>query len=220
MLPEPVFNRKLWSFILRIDCREAERVREADCRYCGGVLHCANHVRELRGVPVLLGAKRADLACRHSFCCGDCRRRTKPASVRFPGRRVYVGLVVVLLPAPLGDGSSSAALSACRRFHLSLRTLRRWWQEEFWSSRFWRAHRSRLVPGAVARLAGDLVDGVRGGCVGLGVRALPWRGGSSCFLFTSSVTLRRIGAAVSTAGSTDIRHPVSADGRLPGSTDA
>ena len=32
MLPEPVFNRKLWSFILRTDCREAERVREADTR--------------------------------------------------------------------------------------------------------------------------------------------------------------------------------------------
>ena len=42
----------------------------------------------------------------------------------------------------------------------------------------------------------------------------------SYFLFTSSVTLRCIGAAVSTAGSTDIRHPVSADGRLAGGTDA
>lgn len=175
MLPETLFNRKLWDFVFRIDCREAEGVREAGCRHCGGVLHSAGYVRKPRGIPYLLGAKRADLAFRHSFCCSACRRRTLPASVRFLGRRLYVGLVVVLLPALLGDGSPSAAASACQRLHLSLRTLRRWrrwWQEEFSSSRFWRAHRSRLVPGAADRLPGDLVAACRGGCVGRGVRAL------------------------------------------------
>ena len=185
MLPETLFNRKLWDFLLQVDVREAERVRDAGCGQCGGVLHSANYLRKPRGVPYLLGEKRAELSCRFSFSCSACRRRTLPASVRFLGRRVYVGLVVVLLPALLGDGSPSAALSACRRLHLSQRTLRRWrrwWQEEFSSSRFWRAHRSRLVPGAVSRLPGDLVDGFRGGCVGRGVRALLWfREGSAIF---------------------------------------
>ncbi len=175
MLPELVFNRKLWDFVLQIDCREAERVREEGCRHCGGVLHSAGYGRKPRGVPYLLGAKRGDLAFRHSFCCGACRRRTMPASVRFFGRRVYVGLIFLLLPALLGDGSPSAALSARARLHLSERTLRRWrrwWQEWFSESRFWRAHRGRLVPGAASRLPGDLVASFRGGGVGRGVRAL------------------------------------------------
>src|ERR1700726_3419348 len=36
---------------------------------------------------------------RYSFCCAeeDCRRRLTPESVRFLGRRVYAGLVVVLM---------------------------------------------------------------------------------------------------------------------------
>ena len=76
------------------------------------------------------------------------------------------------LPALLGDGSSSAALSACARLHVSDRTLRCWWQE-FSASRFWRAHRGRLAPGKAARLPGDLVARFpRGGLVARGVPAL------------------------------------------------
>ena len=164
MLPESFWNFKLWDSLLRVDDLEAERVRQEGCGHCGGVLHCAGYGRKPRGVTDLLGSKRADLVFCHSFCCGTCRRRTMPASVRFPGRRVYVGLAVVLLPALLGDGSPSAALSACRRLHLSDRTLRRWrrwWQEEFSSSRFWRAHRGRLVPGAAARFPGGLLEAFR-----------------------------------------------------------
>ena len=38
---------------------------------------------------------------RFSFCCDQegCRRRHTPPSVRFLGRRVYGGLVAVLIPA-------------------------------------------------------------------------------------------------------------------------
>lgn len=176
MLPESLFNRKLWDFLLLVDCREADRVREAGCYHCGGVLHSAGYVRKPRGVPYLLGSKRADLAFRHSFCCGSCRRRTMPASVRFFGRRVYVGLVFVLLPALSGDGGPSAVRCACRRLGLSRRTLRRWrrwWQEVFSASRFWRANRSRFLPGAAEDLPGDLLAGFRGaGCVERAVRGL------------------------------------------------
>ena len=176
MLPESLNNRKLWDFLLRVDEFEAERVREEGCRHCGGVLHSGGYVRKPRGIEYLLGTKHAELSFRHSFCCGSCRRRTLPASVRFLGRRLYVGLVVVLLPALLGDGSPAAALSACARLHVSERTLvrwRRWWQEEFSASRFWRGHRGRLEPGKAARLPGDLLARFpRGGLVARGVRAL------------------------------------------------
>ena len=177
MLPESCWNIKLWAFLLLVDSREAERVRKAGCRRCdGGVLHVAKYGRKPRGVPVSFLAGADGLVRRHSFCCGSCRRRTTPASVRFFGHRVYVGLLFVLLPALLGDGSPSAALSSCRRLHLSVRTLRRWrrwWQEEFSASRFWRANRSRLVPGEAEGLPGALVAGFRGaGCVERAVRAL------------------------------------------------
>ena len=78
MLPGSLFNRKLWDFLLRVDELEAERVREAGCGGCGGVLHSAGYVLKPRGVPYLLGSQRSDLAFRHSFCCGACRRRTTP----------------------------------------------------------------------------------------------------------------------------------------------
>ena len=79
MLPETLFNRKLWDFLLRVDFREAGRVRKAGCRHCGGVLHSANYLRKPRGVPYLLGAKRSDLAFRHSLSrdnLGETQRRS------------------------------------------------------------------------------------------------------------------------------------------------
>ena len=159
MLPASLYNRKLWDFLLRVDELAAERVREAGCGHCGGVLHSAGYCRKPRGDPYLLGLQPSDLAFCHGFCGGDCRRRTTPASVRSLDRREYVGLIVVLLPALLGDGSPSAAFSPRARLHVSdltLRLWRRWWQE-FSARRFWRAHRDRLEPGKAARLPGDLM---------------------------------------------------------------
>ena len=40
----------------------------------------------------------------------------------FFGRRVYVGLIFVLLPALLGSEGPTAASAACRKLHLSFRT--------------------------------------------------------------------------------------------------
>ena len=175
MLPESLWNCKRWEFLFLIDCREAERVRRRGCGRCGGALHVADYARKPRGVPCLLAAARAELARRHSFCCGDCRRREMPASVRFFGRRVYVGLLFVLLPALLGERGPSAALSACRRLRLSVRTLRRWrcWWRAFSRSRIWRAHRGRLLLADCVGLPGDLVAGFRPrGSVAVAVRAL------------------------------------------------
>jgi hypothetical protein len=87
---------------------------------------------------------------RHSFCCGreGCRKRHTPPSVRFLGRRVYVGVVVVLMAA-LCHGLTPARAELLReKLGIDRRTLerwRRWWLEDFVGSRFWRAARSRLV---------------------------------------------------------------------------
>ena len=138
------------GFLFEVDSREASRMRKAGCRHCGGVLHSARYGRKPRGIPSALAAEGECAALRHSFCCALCRRRTTPASVRFFGRRVYVGLIFVLLPALLGSEGPTAAAAACRKLHLSLRTLRRWrrwWQEDFAGSAFWRGSRRRFAPG-------------------------------------------------------------------------
>ena len=129
-----ISDPRLWDLLCLIDEREASRVRCAGCRHCGGALHSATYARKPRGVSeaVVSGGPRPVL--RHSFCCAVCRRRTTPASVRFWGRRVYVGLIVLLLPVLLGDGSPTAVSAACGRLGLSRQTLRRWrrwWQETF-----------------------------------------------------------------------------------------
>ena len=177
MQPVSISNPRLWDFMCLIDEREASRVRCAGCRHCGGALHSATYARKPRGVPeaVVSGGSRPVL--RHSFCCAVCRRRTTPASVRFVGRRVYVGLIVLLLPVLLGDASPTAVSAACRRLGLSRQTLRRWrrwWQETFAGSAFWRAHRGRFRPGVDASgLPRALLEGFRrGGLLGRAVRAL------------------------------------------------
>ena len=177
MQPVSILSPRLWDFMFLIDEREASRVRCAGCRHCGGALHSATYARKPRGVleAVVSGGSRPVL--RHSFCCAVCRRRTTPASVRFMGRRVYVGLIVLLLPVLLGDASPTAVSAACRRLGLSRQTLRRWrrwWQETFAGSAFWRAHRGRFRPGVEASgLPRALLEGFRrGGLLGRAVRAL------------------------------------------------
>ena len=65
---------------------------------CGGRLDSARYPRKPRGGPAGLGA---EYEWRLSFCCAreGCRRRVTPPSVRYLGRRVYLGVVVVLVSA-------------------------------------------------------------------------------------------------------------------------
>ena len=86
-------TRPFFLFLIRLDEELAAQAQGAGCS-CGGVLHRANYPRKPRGCPTL--AIREAFSSRLSFCCSRCRRRTTSASVRFLGRRVYLGLVVVL----------------------------------------------------------------------------------------------------------------------------
>ena len=65
-----------------------------------------------------------------------------PPSLRFLGRRVFFGVLVVLVPV-LRDGAAPKRLERLSaEFAVSLRTLRRWirwWRETFAASRFWLA---------------------------------------------------------------------------------
>ena len=86
-----------WAFLLSIDKDLAECARQKGCS-CGGRLHCANYPRAPRGGPDHLPE---EYRCRFSFCCDrdGCRRRMTPPSVRFLGRKVYLGAMVILISA-------------------------------------------------------------------------------------------------------------------------
>jgi hypothetical protein len=144
-------DARLYDLLERIDEDLAGQARAAGCR-CGAPLHSARYRRKPRGGPAGLGAGYEQ---RLSFCCAaeGCRKRTTPPSVRFLGRRVYLGAVVVLVSA-LRQGASPTRVSVLHElFGVGERTLRRWrqwWQRTFAEGAFWRAARGRVLPVVLA----------------------------------------------------------------------
>ena len=139
-------SEKLHRTLEKVDGDLAEKTRQGGCLHCSGKLHRANYKRKPRGKP-----KDDKEIYRDSFCCDKdgCRKRHTPPSVRFLGRRVYWGLVVVLLSA-MQHGLTPDRLRALREsLGVDRRTLerwRQWWLETFPQSAFWKAARARFSP--------------------------------------------------------------------------
>lgn len=146
MYSDLLVDSKFFRFLTVCDADLAEEARRAGCRHCAGRLHRSNYPRKPRGGPEAI---IPDPILRDSFCCDrdGCRRRLTPESLRFLGRRVYLGTAVLLLSVlESGPGRSKArALEAT--VGVSVRTLRRWrrwWQSIFPRTRFWIAARARF----------------------------------------------------------------------------
>ncbi len=157
-------DSRFFDLLLTLDEDLAAEARRAGCA-CGGVLHGAAYERKPRGGPA--GLARGS-AIRFSFCCATegCRRRTTPASLRFLGRKVFFGALVLLLPV-LRDGPTPERLNRlCETFAVSARTVRRWcrfWRETFVTSRLWQAARSRFaVPVRAESMPGSLLGAFSG----------------------------------------------------------
>lgn len=156
-------DARTYGVLLRIDEELAATARAGGCP-CGGRLHGARYPRKPRGGPQDLPA---GYSTRLSFCCEreGCRRRTTSPSVRFLGRRVYLGLVVVLLCA-LSQGATRQRLARLRQLvgDVSERTVARWrswWREVFPGTSFFRDLRGRLQsPVAIDDLPRSLLDRV------------------------------------------------------------
>jgi len=157
LLTDLRFHRLLWAF----DQDLAALARAARCPRCGGVLHSARYTRKPRGLPAGLGAE--DLQ-RFSFCCAveGCRKRTMPQSLRFFGRKVYTGTVMVLISA-LRHGATSMhrrrlqdLVGASRR---TVTRWHRWWSETFVSTAFWQSVRGTLhAPVSTDALPASLLE--------------------------------------------------------------
>jgi hypothetical protein len=142
LLADEASRSALWPVLTKIDADLAAQACAQGCA-CGGALHRADFPRKVRGVKVE--------ARRDSFCCAEegCRRRVTPGSVRFLGRRIYAGFIVVLLTA-LRHGLSAGRVAVLQE-HLGVdrRTLERWrawWLQDFAPGRPWRTARGRFLP--------------------------------------------------------------------------
>ena len=139
-------DQKLHRLLEKVDLEFAEAAHQQGCLYCGDKLYRGNYKRKPRGGP--------QWAQRFSFCCARCRRRRTPESVRFLGRRVYAGLVVVLVSA-MAHGLKPERVRRLREvLQIDVRTLerwRQWWLGPFVGSPFWKEARARFVPAVCPR---------------------------------------------------------------------
>jgi len=138
-------DTQLYKHLLAIDRELAGRARCAGCQRCGGRLDSATYPRKPRETPAhTLGDPYWR---RLSFCCARCRKRVTPPSVRFLGRRVYSGAVVVLACVKALTATRVAELKALlgvdRR---TLRRWRRWWREAFVHGPGWQIAKARFSP--------------------------------------------------------------------------
>jgi hypothetical protein len=136
-----------WSLLLSIDRDLAESTRRKGCS-CGGRLHCANYPRAPRGAPDDLPD---GYNYRFSFCCDrdGCRKRVTPPSVRFLGRKVYLGAVVILVSALRQGPTPRQVQELSRLFGVDKTTIARWqsfWRDQFPQTPFWKIARAGLVP--------------------------------------------------------------------------
>jgi len=160
MLPIAALGDKFFRRLIEIDEDTCRRVAEAGCPNCGGPLHRGDYPRKPRGGLIAVAGEA--FTRRLSLCCGwtGCRRRATPPSVRFLGRRVYLGVTVVL--------ASIAALAASRPRevrratgipHRTVSRWRAWWQTDFPKSRLFEQERGRFMPPLeVVALPASLVE--------------------------------------------------------------
>lgn len=158
-------SASLFALLLHVDSELAAEARRGGCPHDGGRLHRGDFERKPRGARTPL-SRAARI--RFSFCCAnrECRRRVTPPSVRFLGRRVYWGAVVVLLSTMRHGGTARRQERLRELFGVSPRTVqrwRRWWRETFPQTRCWKEARGLLrAPADLVELPDDLLGCIAG----------------------------------------------------------
>jgi hypothetical protein len=153
-------DASFWSFLRVVDDDLAAESRKKGCS-CGGRLHSANYLRKPRGTPAQLPEEQR---LRLSFCCDrdGCRKRTTPCSVRFLGRKVYLGAIVILISAMRQGPSPRRVRELSARFGADPTTIARWqtfWREQFPQTPFWKVARASFITlGNTVVLPYSLVD--------------------------------------------------------------
>lgn len=131
MYRDLVLDPSFWQRAVRIDQKLLADAISQGCPHCGGPLHVSNYPRKPQG----LSDEFETMTVRFSSCCGKCRKRCTPASVRFLGRRVYVGAVVLLVVA-IGFATTATRWTLSR--------WEKWCTQHLPQSSWWRELRGRL----------------------------------------------------------------------------
>lgn len=157
---------RFYQFLFRIDQEIANEVRQKGCAHCGGRLHVADYPRKPRGIRCALDES---YETRLSYCCATegCRRRCTPPSVRFLGRKVFMGVIVILVMAREHGLSKKHRKFLIEQLDLYPQTMarwRKWWRKTFPASRCWQANQGHFIPPVDhARFPGALLGRFTGG---------------------------------------------------------
>jgi hypothetical protein len=163
MLDDPHRGREFFRLLVELDEAVTDRVAAEGCPVCNGPLHRSDYDRKPRGA--LLAPAGEAFARRFSLCCGreGCRKRAMPPSVRFLGRRVYLGAVVIL--ASIVALALHAAAEVRRQTGVPARTTRRWlgwWHGPFLRTGMFVSICARLVGVDVGCVPASIVDRLEG----------------------------------------------------------
>lgn len=157
-------DTRFYELLLGFDRQIADAAHADRCQKCGAALHWGSYERKPRGGPAGLGPEHLR---RFSLCCAadGCRRRETPGSLRFLGRKVFFGAMVVLISA-MQSGLNPARMKRLRELvGVSRRTVARWrdwWRRVFAGSSFWRAHRALALTAGTADLPASLLQSFDG----------------------------------------------------------
>jgi len=156
---------RFYQFLFRIDQEIADQARLKGCAHCGGRLHVADYPRKPRGIRCALDES---YETRLSYCCATegCRRRCTPPSVRFLGRKVFMGVIVILVMARehgLSKKRRKLLIEQLDLYPQALSRWRQWWRKIFPVSRCWQTHKSRFIPPVdILQLPGALLGRLHG----------------------------------------------------------
>jgi len=164
MFDQVVLGREFFEMLERQDAAITGRVAAEGCPLCEGPLHRSDYNRKPRGG--LMAQAGEAFVKRFSLCCGreGCRKRATPPSLRFLGRRIYLGAVVILASVvahALGVASKIRAATG-----VPARTTRRWlswWMGPFLNTELFVAIRARLIEVDDAALPASILDRLPGG---------------------------------------------------------
>ena len=163
MLDDLDLGGEFFELLVRVDEGVTQQVAAVGCPWCDGPLHRSNYNRKPRGALIAPAGETS--VVRFSLCCGreGCRKRSTPPSVRFLGRRVYLGAVVIV--ASIVALAVQGAREIRRQTGVPSRTLRRWlgwWQGPFVDTEVFVTICARLIGVDRERAPASIVDQLAG----------------------------------------------------------
>lgn len=145
MYREILRDARFFELLLRIDEQRCQEVRGRRCCHCGGPLHSGHFARKPRGGPRPERLPEG-YEVRFDLCCGRCRQRTLPESVRFLGRKVYFAVVVAVATVVARGADRGAVRLLRQQLGVSWSTVKRWkvWWQQLTGSALWQRIRGTL----------------------------------------------------------------------------